>query len=102
MGTVFQVVLLLWRVATWTLIALVTATRLLWKLGRGAQRLPLRLRSTLPCPRGHETPVYGTWSCACGAAFDGNAFSRCRVCRRSCGWIPCVVCRLPVRNPGLS
>ena len=56
-------------------------------------------RETARCPRGHRTPVYGVYECRCRAVVEGWVFSKCRVCRQSAGWTPCLRCGLPVRNP---
>lgn len=90
------------RVSGWCLAALTHGVRLTWRAWRVVNRFHLRLRETLPCPRGHLAPVYGTWACGCGASFDGYAFDPCPICRRSCGWVPCPICQLPVRNPALG
>ena len=66
---------------------------------RAAFRLRWMFRQTLPCPRGHQTPTYGVYECACGSLHEGYVFARCRVCGMSAGWTPCLICGLPVRNP---
>lgn len=53
----------------------------------------------LPCPRGHEVPVYGLWDCACGSRTEGWAFASCAICRETAAYVPCGVCGLPVQNP---
>jgi len=69
------------------------------RLARYLFHLRRALAETQRCPRGHVTPTYGVFECSCGALHEGWAFSPCRICGQSAGWIPCTVCGLPIRNP---
>jgi len=66
---------------------------------RLASRGWLVLSETLPCPRGHQTPSYGVFTCTCSALIEGWVFSRCAVCGQAAGWMECTECGLPIRNP---
>lgn len=95
-----------WKYFTGTVRAVVWIIGTVW-LGAAALvllvtvigRLRRSLSETLRCPRGHETPAYQVFECACGALHEGWAFSECRVCGLSAGWMPCATCGLPIRNP---
>jgi len=89
------------RLGWWCITTLWLGVRISWRLGETMWRL-FHSHETLACPRGHAVPVFGTWTCGCGASYDGRAFARCPICGRTCGWIPCPECHLPVRNPGLE
>lgn len=69
---------------------------------RALRRFPRAFAESLPCPRGHQSPVFGVYRCTCGALHEGWAFDSCRVCGHSAGWTPCLVCGLPVKNPLLE
>lgn len=98
--TVFTVILNALRLCIWTL-------ETLWLGATAARRavtLAMRWRrisaETGRCPRGHEVPLYGLWTCsACHGNTEGWAFSRCEICGESAGYVPCAICGLPVRSP---
>ena len=99
----------MWRLAvrltkliTWTAATTWLGATTLLRAGWRFPQLRLLFVETLPCPRGHETPAYGVFTCACGALHEGWVFGRCRVCGLSAGWTPCVECGLPVRDPRLA
>lgn len=87
------------RALIWTAGTIWLGAVTLWRLVALLLRLRRDLAETQRCPRGHETPVYGVFECSCGAIHEGWAFSACRICGLSAGWIPCAVCGLPIRNP---
>jgi hypothetical protein len=87
------------RVVLWSLATVAIGVAALWRLGITLSRWPRVLAETLPCPRGHATPMYGVFRCKCGAAVEGWAFALCPVCGQSAGWTPCRVCGLPITNP---
>ena len=71
----------------------------LWRAGVLLSRLKEINAQVRLCPRGHEVPVYGLWDCHCGSRVEGWAFAPCPVCRDTAGYVPCLTCGLPVRNP---
>lgn len=78
-------------------------------LGRGALRVGQAWRLSqamvaekLPCLRGHENAVYGTFACqACSARWDGYAFAACPACGIEASWFACddPACAQPVLDP---
>jgi hypothetical protein len=96
---IWRLVLQMGRTALWMAGTVWLGAETIWRGARSMRRIRWMFRETLPCPRGHETPIYGVFECACGALHEGWVFGRCRVCGLSAGWTPCVVCGLPVRNP---
>jgi len=87
------------RITVWCLVTSWLGARAGLRLVRLASRWPLILSETLPCPRGHRTPSYGVFTCACSALIEGWVFSRCVVCGQTAGWMECDECGLPIRNP---
>ena len=58
------------------------------------------LDDVLFCENGHANRAYGLWECAsCGARYNGWVFARCPVCRSTCGYVPCEVCSIQIKNP---
>ena len=87
------------RVFAWFLKTLWLGVDLTWRSLRILFRLRLFFVQVRWCPRGHRVPMYGLYECPCGASHEGWVFGACQVCGESCGWTPCLVCGLPVRNP---
>ena len=71
----------------------------LWRTGVLLSRIKAISTQVRLCPRGHEVPVYGLWDCGCGSRVEGWAFAPCPICRETAGYVPCLTCGLPVRNP---
>lgn len=84
-----------WWLATTTWIGGRTIARAV----RFVSRLHRALSDVAVCPRGHETPLFGAYECACRAVHEGSVWGRCAVCGERAGWTPCVVCSLPIRSP---
>lgn len=85
--------------AAWALGTTWLGTVALWQLGHLLARLPEVFAQELPCPRGHQVPMYGVFDCTCGSLHEGWVFSRCSVCGQSAGWTPCPECGLALLSP---
>ena len=73
-----------------------------WKIPAALGRLwAMRtcLKDVIYCPNGHPNKTYGMWECSCSAKYNGWIFGRCPVCKQTCGFFPCSVCGISIKNP---
>jgi len=93
-----RLILLLARLALWTLGTLWRGAHATYRLVRIAMAWRDITAEVRQCPRGHDVPQLGLFECACGARVEGHVFDPCSVCGQSAAYVPCGTCGLPVRN----
>src|SRR6185436_17504599 len=100
LGGVWEPVELAFALSAWTIGTLWLGTRACWRAARITGRLPQLFSRSLHCPRGHEVPAFGVFTCgACRAVFESHAFSPCPCCGALASHLPCPDCGLSIQDP---